>query len=128
MSGPVEAAREAWGEALPDWVLRLAEACAETSQAKAAARLGRSTSLVSTVLRRKYPGSLAAVEELVRGVFMAAVVPCPALGELPTHDCAGWRQRAKAFSGRNRLAVEMYRACHRCPRFTRPQDQDGGEA
>jgi hypothetical protein len=112
----VAAAREAWGAELPDWVLALAEACEASSQAKVAARLGRSAALVSCVLRRRYEGSYPAVEELVRGVFLRAVVACPALGDLPTHECAAWRRRAREFSGHNALRVRMYRACSRCPR------------
>ncbi|MBM2032402.1 hypothetical protein JQW49_14265 [Sulfitobacter pseudonitzschiae] len=54
MSGPVEIAQKAWGDELPDWVLALAEACARTSQNRVAEDLGRSASLVSNVLRRKY--------------------------------------------------------------------------
>lgn len=122
MTGAVDTARGAWGEDLPDWVLRLAEECDASSQSKVAAKLGRSPALVSLVLRHKYPGSYAAVEEIVRGVYMRAVVVCPALGELPTHECQIWRKRAKEFSGHNALRVRMYRACTRCPR------NGGGEA
>lgn len=117
MTGPVDTAREAWGDDLPDWVLVLAEACQAESQAKVAARLGRSGAMVSTVLRRKYGADLAAVEELVRGKLMAATCDCPALGVIGQHDCQEWRRKARAFSGSNGLRVTMYRACHRCPRF-----------
>ncbi|WPY94702.1 hypothetical protein T8T21_00825 [Limimaricola variabilis] len=111
----VQTARSAWGADLPDWVLELAQECARTSQSRTAARLGRSGSLVSAVLRRKYEGNMAAVEELVRGALMRAVVDCPALGELPTNECQLWRKRSRAFSGHNALRVRMYRACTRCP-------------
>ena len=68
MNGPVDIARDAWGDDLPDWVLALAQACALTSQNRVAEDLGRSASLVSTVLRKKYPGNMEAIEERVRGV------------------------------------------------------------
>lgn len=116
MSGPVEVARTAWGPDMPDWVARLAVECAATSQSRVAGRLKRSSSLISTVLRAKYPGDLAAVEELVRGALMAAVVDCPALGDLPTHECQEWRRRSRIFTGHNALRVQMFRACARCPR------------
>ncbi|MGC9368677.1 MAG: hypothetical protein ACP5DX_03960 [Paracoccaceae bacterium] len=116
MSGPVEAARAAWGDALPDWVLRLAEECADTSQNKAAQRIGKSGALVSQVLRNKYPAPLAPIEETVRGVLMAEVIVCPALGDLPRNECQDWRKRARHFSPVNTLRVRMFRACSRCPR------------
>jgi hypothetical protein len=116
--GPVTVARDAWGDSMPDWVLRLAQECEATSQSKVAGRLDRSSSLVSNVLRAKYPGDMTAVEDLVRGVLMSAKVACPMLGELPTHECRAWRQRTKSFSGHNALRVSMFRACTRCPRNT----------
>lgn len=117
MNGPVQTARDAWGAALPDWVARLAEECELTSQSRVARRLGRSASVVSGVIRAKYPGDTAAIEELVRGVFMKAVVDCHALGKLPTSDCQHWRRKARSFEGHNTQRVTMYRACTRCPRF-----------
>lgn len=120
--GPVDIARAHWGEALPDWVAALAEACAATSQARVADRIGRSAGLVSQVLRAKYPGDLRAVEDLVRGALMAGTVECPALGTLPTHECRGWMAKARSPASTNALRVRMYRACPRCPRF-----RHGGE-
>ncbi len=37
---PVDIARASWGETLRDWVLRLAEECTRSSQAKVAAASG----------------------------------------------------------------------------------------
>lgn len=116
MTGPVEIAQGAWGPAIPDWVARLASECEATSQNAVAKRLGRSASLISTVLRAKYPGDMTAVEDIVRGALMSATIQCPVLGDLPTHICRLWRDRAKDFAGHNALRVTMFRACHRCPR------------
>lgn len=118
MTGPVAIARGAWGLAIPDWVLRLATECLATSQSAVAKRLSRSASLISNVLHAKYPGDMATVEDLVRGALMKATLQCPVLGELPTHVCRGWRDKAKHFSGHNALRVTMFRACTRCPRHT----------
>lgn len=118
LTGPVTIAREAWGETLPDWVTRLAQECEATSQNAVAKRLGRSASLISTVLRAKYPGDMAAVEDIVRGALMSATVSCPVRGDMPTHVCRTWRDKAKHFAGNNALRVEMHRACNRCPRNT----------
>lgn len=117
MSDPVSIAQDAWGEALPDWVLRLAEECAASSQNKVASRLGRSAALVSNVLRRKYQGDMAAVEDVVRGRFMRATVQCPALGEVSTAVCRDWMALAKTYNNANSERVRMYRACRSCPRM-----------
>lgn len=117
MSGPVEVAREAWGDAMPDWIERLALQCAASSQNKVAARMGRSAALISHVLRNKYTGDMAAIEDLFRGHFMDATLRCPELGTLPLHECHGWMAKARQFRPTNNLRVRMYRACQRCPRF-----------
>lgn len=116
MSGPVETARLSWGADIPDWIVRLAEECAASSQSKVAARIGRSAALVSNVLRRKYPGDMAAVEDLVRGTFMRATIQCPALGEISAADCRRWIQLAQTYSNETSERVGMRNACRRCPR------------
>jgi len=117
MSDPVVIARAAWGDAIPDWVVRLAEECRSTSQNKVAARMNRSAALVSNVIRAKYTGDMAAVEDLVRGLFFAATVRCPALGEISTASCRDWMRSASRFSNINSERVRMFRACNRCPRM-----------
>lgn len=117
MTGPVEIACAAWGDDLPDWVRRLAEECAATSQTKVAAKLGRSAAMVSGVLRRKYQGDMAAVEDVVRGVYFRATVRCPALGETSTAVCREWMGKAKSYSNETSERVRMYGACRACPRF-----------
>ena len=109
-------ARAGWGETPPDWIVALAEACAETSQNAVAARLSRSASLVSTVLRGSYRGDMAAVEERVRGVLMRSVVDCPEIGTVPAQACQDWRARAREWTGVNAMRVRMFRACRSCPR------------
>lgn len=111
----ITVARAAWGNAMPDWVLALAEECQKASQNKVAVRMGYSPATISLVLRAKYPGNLSAIEEVFKGVFQAAVVDCPALGTLPTHECKGWRDKASDFVSTNSLRVRMFRACNRCP-------------
>lgn len=116
MSTPSEIAREHWGADLPDWIADLARECEASSQNKVAARLGRSASLISQVLRAKYPGDLEAVEELFNGVFNAATVECPELGKIPANECRHWREKSRNFVNINSLRVRMYRACSNCPR------------
>lgn len=118
MSGPVEIARASWGEDMPEWVTRLASECAASSQNRVARRLGVSGSLISSVLRAKYGGSLANIRDLVEGHFMNGSVECPGLGQIRTHVCAAWRRKARDFVASNTLRVRMYRACRACPKFT----------
>lgn len=124
MTGPVEIAREAWGDDMPDWILRLAEACTETSQNQVAKRLDRSASLVSNVLRRKYTGDMAAVEDRVRGLLMRSVVECPELGLMPSQACQDWRAKSRKFAATNALRARMFRACRSCPRNRKDPARD----
>jgi hypothetical protein len=119
----IATAEEAWGAPLPDWVRSLALACQRTSQSKVAAELDRSPAVVSTVLRKKYAGSYDRIEERVRGVLMNGRVDCPALGQLPSHECQDWREKAKVFAVGNPTRTRMFRACQRCPIFKK----EGGE-
>ncbi|MCU0902413.1 MAG: SMI1/KNR4 family protein [Tabrizicola sp.] len=119
----IAAAEEAWGTPLPDWIRSLALACNRSSQSKVAAQLDRSPALISTVLRKKYAGSYDRIEERVRGLLMDGRVDCPEMGQLPTHECQDWREKARVFAVGNPRRTRMYRACHRCPIFTK----EGGE-
>lgn len=110
-----EKAREAWGDPLPDWIEALARACDATSQNQAAQKLERSAALVSQVLGRKYPGDLALIEDLVRGVFLKETETCPVLGEIGRQTCRKWRARAARFQNVNSQYVTMFRACNACP-------------
>ena len=124
MSDPVKMAKAAWGDALPEWVLVLAQACKQSSQRKVAAKLDRSGALVNQVLKHKYNGDLSAVKELVSGVFMNGTLACPALGNIPTHECHAWRTKARKFSNANMLRVQMYRACNGCARHVKGHYHD----
>ena len=117
MSGPIDVARECWGEPLPDWVEALAVACGRSSQNAVAKQLGRAGAVVSQVLRNKYPAKTDAIEERVRGVFLAGKVICPSLGDLPLQDCQDWRDKARVFAMGNPRRTQMYRACRACPRY-----------
>lgn len=120
---PIDRAREAWGDKLPDWVEGLAHQCMATSQNQVAKRLERSASLVSNVLGNRYPGDMKAVEELYRGVFEAAVVECPAMGSIPLDQCRHWRGKSRKLNNTNSRNVMMFRACRRCPQNTGGSDE-----
>ncbi|MGD9862565.1 MAG: hypothetical protein AB7S99_05065 [Pseudodonghicola sp.] len=114
-SSPLDIARDAWGDPVPDWIEVLATQCMETSQAKVASRIGYSGSMVSQLLRAKYKGDVGAVETAVRGAWMGATVTCPALGTLPTDICMDWQKKAKKFVPSNSHRARMFRACRSCP-------------
>lgn len=120
----LDTARAAWGDLLPDWIETLALECQLKSQSQVAAALEVSPAAISTLLRRKYAGSTARMEERVRGVFLDGKVMCPALGELAVNECLKHRDRAKSFAMASPTRALMYRACNRCPRFTEKTPDD----
>ncbi len=111
----LDTAREFWGEGIPDWVEALAMACDRTSQNKVAVKIGRSGSLVSNILRARYPADTSVVEDLVRGHFMSQTVQCPVWGEIGTHRCRGYRARVRLGPPANTEEAIMRKACLRCP-------------
>jgi hypothetical protein len=115
MSDHAIIARDAAGEALPEWIQLLARECAASSQNRVARRLGYSSTLVSLVLRGKYTGDMQAVETAVRGLFENLCVACPVLGDIPPFECRDWQKKARNFSTENSQRVRMFRACNRCP-------------
>lgn len=121
MSGQVTSMLEEWEGSAPDWVIRLAEECAATSQVKVAKRLGRSGALVNQVLRNRYKGDMAGVEDCVRGLFMNGTIECPALGAIPSNECHDWIKKFRNPSQSNMLRIRMFRACKKCPRNTKEE-------
>lgn len=109
-----DAARVAWGDDIPNWVLVLAEQCDASSQKAAAERIGYSPAVVNTVLKHTYKGDLTAVEQAVRGALLDATVICPVAGELPAHVCLDYQRQP--FRSTNAQRVKLYRACRSgCP-------------
>ncbi len=109
-------AREAWGEEMPDWIMVLGEACDRSSQTAIAERIGYSNSVISAVLRRRYRGTIAVVEQAVRGALMGEHVDCPVTGSIRRDQCLRYQKKAAQFMATSRLAVELYRACRgTCP-------------
>ncbi|MDX8354329.1 hypothetical protein [Cognatiyoonia sp. IB215182] len=115
MGDRLRIAQDAWTVDMPEWVLQLAKACDRSSQNKVARKLGYNGAVVSQVLRNRYPGNMVNVQHRVEGILMGTTLICPALGELPIHECQLWRQKSRIFSNANHQRVMMYRACKRCP-------------
>lgn len=107
--------RGAWGADPPDWVTALANACDEQSQAKAAAAIKYSASVVNQVLARVYAGNIEKVERAVRNVYLPEQVACPILGEITTTRCA--ETQARPLSTANPLRIALARQCRFCPNY-----------
>jgi hypothetical protein len=116
-------ARAAWDANLPDWVLVLAEEADRTTGAAAAARIGYSAAVVSSVIVRSYRGDLGRVEAKVRGALMGDTVDCDVLGEITRDRCLD--EQKKGFASTSSVRARLYRACRGdCP-HTRIKRSEG---
>lgn len=116
-------AREAWGDALPDWVEELAKFAMATSGAAAAKRIGMSPSVVTSVCRARYSGDLAAVEARVRGALMNESVDCPVLGEIARDYCLD--EQKKRHVGSSAARTALFHACRGgCPNSRLKTERD----
>lgn len=113
---PIDLARAAYGETLPDWIEALGLACTRRSQAAVSRQLGYSAAAISQILRNKYPAKTGQIEDSVRGVLMGGKVECPVLGPLPNQICQDHRQKARETVITNSHRARMQRACSNCPR------------
>lgn len=75
--------------------------------------VGVSTTVVSQLLNDKYPGDVAAMEQRIRGQFMAETVTCPVMGKLSKRDCLDNQGLPMAFT--NPVRAALGRACKTCP-------------
>lgn len=108
-----ETLRSCWPGGAPEWVGLLATFCDTHSQAEAARRLRRSTTLVNHVLKNRYTGDLGDVENRVRTAFADTGPICPVLGEITGATCL--KQQKAPFSPGNHIAVRLFKACRTCP-------------
>jgi len=83
------------------------------SQSRAAADLDVSVTVVSTLLHDKYPANVAAMEQRIRGQYMAETVRCPVMGDLSKRSCLDNQAMPMAFT--NPLRAALGRACKTCP-------------
>ncbi len=109
-------ARQGWGDDLPAWVEALATTCDQTSQHRAAKRIGYSAATVSLVLKGSYTGHLTAVERAVNAGILDARVECPVAGDIPLADCIINQKPATRFT--NQRQIQFLRTCPTCPHRT----------
>lgn len=100
-----------------DWIEELRAACERLGQKEIGKRVGYSPTVLSQVLKGKYPGDMERVRVQVEGALMGREVDCPMLGEITLDVCRSHQNRR--FSATNPLRVQMYRACRNgCPHST----------
>ena len=120
-------AREAWGDALPDWVEELAKFATATSGVMAAKRIGMSASLVSSICKARYTArDLAAVEARVRGALMNESVDCPVLGEIGRDYCLD--EQKKRHVGSSAVRTALFHACRSACQHSRLKSDGGHDA
>lgn len=107
-----ETVAECWRDA-PDWLLRLAAACDDTSQRETAQKIGFSPSLVNQVLKNRYQGNLENVRARVETGLDADRRHCPVMGMIPGNVCLA--NQSRRYDPSNHIAVRLYRACRGCP-------------
>jgi hypothetical protein len=100
-----------------DWIAALRAACEASSQARVAEALRQadgypSPAIINQVLGGRYGHPTDRLAALVRGVYLAATVPCPVLGDIRLDHCQA-HQRAPFLAG-SPLRVTLARACRSC--------------
>jgi hypothetical protein len=106
-------AREAWGDAVTDEVIALAEEADRTTGRAAADRIGYSAAVVTQVLRRTYPGDMPTVFARIRGALLAETVGCPVLGEIGRDHCLD--EQSRPFAATNSSRALLAKTCPTCP-------------
>ena len=105
-----------------NWLMALKTACADTSQAAVARRLGVSPSTINQVLKGVYKGNVSRIQTLIEGCYLQHTVPCPIAGDIPKQKCLEHQTRDPRMATVNPLYSRLYRACRSgCPfsRLTR---------
>lgn len=102
----VDKARAAWGDAMPAWVMMLAEVCDRGTQRRAAEVVGYSAAALNQVLHHKYQGNYVAIEMAIRSTVGRERVRCPSLPDeldmsnIPMRSCMDIQKRRKPYTGR----------------------------
>jgi len=120
----LDAARVAWGDPPPDWVMALAAEADRTTQVATAGRIGYGQTVVNQVLRRNYAGRYDKVEAAVRGALLGATVHCPGYGcEIDRAFCLS--EQRQPFAASSPTRVRVFRACRGGCEHYRPSTKKG---
>tara|TARA_B100002049_G_C16070354_1_gene372504 strand:- start:1423 stop:1752 length:330 start_codon:yes stop_codon:yes gene_type:complete len=97
-----------------NWLCTLKAEVAKQGMRAVAEKLGVSKATVSQVVNDKYKASTQTIQQRVEGVFMASMVDCPILDEIPLNVCL--EHQARKFAATNHVRVALYKACRNgCP-------------
>ncbi len=119
-------ARDAYGDALPDWVEALATEANRTTGAAAGKRIGYSGSVVTSICKATYGGDVGAVEVKVRGALMGATLDCPVLGEIGRDLCLD--EQKKRHVGTSAVRTALFHACRGGCEHSRLKSEGGHDA
>ena len=107
----------------PEWLTALRDACAASSKAGVARKLGVSPAMISQALKGVYKGDTGRLQTLVEGALMRQTVDCPIAGDLPKNRCLEHQARDRRFAFVNPLYSKLYRACRSgCPHSKLPKE------
>lgn len=97
-----------------NWLEVLTDEVAKNGTTKVASKLGISKATVSQVINGKYKANTKTIQTRVEGAYLASIVECPILGEIPIHQCLDHQNRK--FAATNHIRVALYKACRNgCP-------------
>jgi hypothetical protein len=106
----LDKAREAYGDALPEWIEELARYADANTAAAAGRKIGVSGSTVSQILSNSYGArDWGGIEARVRGELMRETVVCPVLDEITKGYCQD--EQAKHFTGTSATRTALFHAC-----------------
>jgi hypothetical protein len=119
----MQIAQTAYDGKVPEWIRLLVNACDAqgSSQNLVAKRMGYSGATISYLIHNNYGADLNLIKERVLVIYAPERVACPALGDIGSEDCLGWRMDAVTLTSAAPLAVRMFRACRKCPRNAKPE-------
>ena len=115
----IQQVKDHWGDAAPEWVVKFAKACDETSQKEMAQKIRRSPALVKQVLKNKYPGRVDHVQSDVEKILNNQMVVCPLLGSLDFQQCLSNQNMPLDCTNAHR--VQLFKACRKCPHNSKNQ-------
>lgn len=98
---------------MSDEITLLEKACAQSSQAAVARKLGYSPAVVNLVLKGTYTGDLNKVKRIIKVRLGTSHIECPVLGKISTDECT--KEQGKPFSASNSHRVRLFKACRSCP-------------
>lgn len=120
-------ARDAYGDALPDWIEELAKYANATSGASAARRIGLSSSTVTQIIGGTYKAAdWSKIETRVRGELLRETVVCPVLDEITKSHCLD--EQGKDFTGTSATRTALYHACRSGCQHSRLKVEGGVDA